>query len=446
VGKVLSGLTRRGGLFVAAGAIASAAAIGVGQRDLLRVGILLLVLPLVSLLVALRSRVRLGASRLVEPPRTPVRTPATVRLVLQNLARIPTGVLLVEDTLPYALGSRPRFVLDHVWSRFRREVSYDVRADLRGRYTLGPLTVRITDPFGLVELRRAFSETATITITPTVVPLPSVRLVGEWSGSGESRPRSVASAGEEDATVRSYRHGDDMRRVHWRATAHHDELMVRREEQPWQSRATLLLDTRVSAHAGHGPDSSLEYAVTTAASVGVHLSGRGYAVRLATDEGGSVSGAWHDPGGGSAAAEVPLLDALAVVTATRDASVGRWPDLLSGAGAATGLLIGILGRLHPQEAALVARLRHGSTAALAIMLDAVSWTPATPGVVAAEQSRLAETAQILRRAGWGVVTVARGEHLASVWERLGLHRASSRLVPVPSPADDAAGHDLGGVA
>ena len=446
MGKALSGLTRRGGLFVAAGALASAAAIGVGQQDLLRVGILLLALPLVSLLVALRSRVRLAASRLVEPPRTPVRTPATVRLVLQNLARIPTGVLLVEDTLPYALGNRPRFVLDHVWSRFRREVSYDVRADLRGRYTLGPLTVRITDPFGLVELRRAFSETATITVTPTVVPLPSVRLVGEWSGSGESRPRSVASAGEEDATVRSYRHGDDMRRVHWRATAHHDELMVRREEQPWQSRATLLLDTRVNAHAGHGPDSSMEHAVTAAASVGVHLSGRGYAVRLVTDEGGSVSGAWHDPGGGSAAAEVPLLDALAVVTASRDASVGRWPDLLSGAGAATGLLIGILGRLHPQEAALVAKLRHGSTAALAIMLDAVSWTSATPGVVAAEQSRLAETAQILRRAGWGVVTVARGEPLASVWERLGFHRASSRLVPVPSSAGEAAGDDLGGVA
>ncbi len=445
MGKLLSGLTRRGGLFLAAGALASFAAIGVGQRDLLRVGILLLALPLVSLLVALRSRVRLAASRVVEPPRTPVRTPATVRLVLQNLARIPTGVLLVEDTLPYALGNRPRFVLDHVWSRFRREVSYDVHADLRGRYTLGPLTVRITDPFGLVELRRAFSETATVTVTPEVVPLPAVRLIGEWSGSGESRPRSVASAGEEDATIRSYRHGDDMRRVHWRATAHHDELMVRREEQPWQSRATLLLDTRVNAHAGHGTDSSLEYAVTAAASVGVHLAGRGYAVRLVTDEGGTVSGAWHDPGGGSAAAEVPLLDALAVVSASRDASVGRWPDLLSGAGAATGLLIGILGRLHPREATLVAKLRHGSTAALAIMLDSVSWTSVAPGVLAAEQDRLTETAQILRRAGWGVVTVTRGEHLATVWERLGIHRAR-RLVPAPAAAGDDEGDELGGVA
>ncbi|MGH8774589.1 MAG: DUF58 domain-containing protein [Jiangellaceae bacterium] len=439
---VLSGLTQRGGLFVGAGAIASAAAVGVGQRDLLRVGILLLVLPLVSLLVALRSRVRLAASRIVAPPRTPVRIPAMVRLTLQNMARIPTGVLLVEDTLPYALGNRPRFVLDHVWSRFRREVSYDVRAEVRGRYVLGPLTVRITDPFGLVELRRSFSETAALIVTPTVFPLPAVRLAGEWTGSGESRPRSVTSAGEEDATIRAYRDGDDMRRVHWRATAHHGDLMVRREEQPWQSRATLLLDTRVRAHAGHDPDSSLEWAVTATASVGVHLSERGYAVRLVTDEGGVVSGAWLDPGNGPAPAEVPLLEALAVVRASRDASVGRWPDLLRGAGAATGLLVGVFGRLQPQEAALVARLRHGSTAALAILVDVMSWTSLSPAARAVEEQQLLETAQVLRRAGWGVVVAARGSEIATVWERLGVNRSRPPSVPLTGTVHD----ELGGVA
>ena len=125
--------------------------------------------------------------------------------------------------------------------------------------------------------------------------------------------------------MRAYRDGDDMRRVHWRATAHHGELMVRREEQPWQSRATLLLDTRTGAHAGQDPDSSLEYAVSAAASIGVHLADRGYAVRLVTDEGGAVSGSWHDSGGGPAGAEVPLLDALAVVrsSVTRRSAGGR---------------------------------------------------------------------------------------------------------------------------
>ena len=44
--------------------------------------------------------------------------------------------------------------------------------------------------------------------------------------------------------------GDSRRLVDWGATARLGQLMVRREEQPWQSRCTLLLDTRRRAFAG----------------------------------------------------------------------------------------------------------------------------------------------------------------------------------------------------
>ncbi|RIQ30051.1 DUF58 domain-containing protein [Jiangella rhizosphaerae] len=425
----LSGLTRRGWAFLAVGGGAIVAAVLAGQRDVLRVGLLLVVVPAISLVVALRSRVRLAASRSVEPPRVSVGERATVHLRLANSARIPTGVLLVEDSIPFTLGARPRFVLDHVWSRFRRDVTYAIDPVVRGRYKVGPLTVRVTDPFGMVELRRAFSDVGTLIVTPTVHQLPPVRLVGEWSGSGESRPRAIAAAGEEDATIRAYRIGDDMRRVHWRATAHHGELMVRREEQPWQSRATLLLDTRTSGHTGEGIDSSLEWSVTAAASIGVHLAERGYAVRLATDHGGAVSTNWHDPASGPGDAKVSLLDALAVVQPQRDASVGRWPDLLSGAEAATGLLVGVFGRLTEQEARVVAGLRQGSTAALAVVLDVMSWT--SLGENSREQVRLTASIQVLRSAGWNVIVAKRGEHLATLWERLGLQRPAVQAAARP---------------
>jgi uncharacterized protein (DUF58 family) len=437
--RALAGLTRRGRYFVAIGLILAAIAVLAGMSDLLRVGLLLLTLPAVSLLMALRSRIRLAAGRTVEPRRTPAGSSANVRLVLQNLARIPTGVLLIEDALPYSLGQRPRFVLDRVWSRFRREVRYRVRAEVRGRYTIGPLNLRVTDPFGLVELQRSFTETGTLIVTPVVVPLPSVRLAGEWSGSGESRPRSIASAGEEDVTVRAYRHGDDIRRVHWGATAHHDELMVRREEQPWQSRATLLLDTRLGAHAGHGPDSSLEWAVSATASIGVHLARRGYAIRLVTDSGGSVSGAWHSAEEGPADAEAPLLDALAVIELAKAASVGRWPDLLAGGDAASGLLIAVIGQLRPEEAEVVAAMRHGSTAALAILLDVGTWASSTPSRRGLSEVQVAESAQILRRAGWGFVVAQRGDRIPTVWDRLGVRRHGDT-----PPATVAAGTVGGG--
>src|SRR5207302_2280764 len=155
-------------------------------------------------------------------------------------------------------------------------VEYMIRSHLRGRFRVGPLTVRVTDPFGMCEVARSFSAADVLVVTPQVVGLPDVRLGGDWVGAGESRARSVATSGEDDAATREYRQGDDLRRIHWRSTARKGELMVRREEQPWQSRAALLLDCRGSAHHGDGPSSSPEWAISAAASIGLHLVNAGF--------------------------------------------------------------------------------------------------------------------------------------------------------------------------
>lgn len=423
----LRGLTRRGWIFLAVGGSAVIAAILAGQRDVLRVGILLVLVPLISLAVAARSRVRLTAVRTVEPTRLPAGGQTRVSIELASTARVPSGVLLVEDKLPLTLGGRPRFVLDQAWSRFRREIEYTIDTAVRGRYEIGPLTVRVADPFGMVELRRAFSDVDPLIVTPAVRQLPSVGLAGEWTGNGESRPRALANAGEEDATIRAYRLGDDVRRVHWRATAHHGELMVRREEHPWQSRAAILLDTRTSGHAGEGTDSSLEWGVTAAASIGVHLSERGYAVGLTMDT-ASPPASWH--GLSSGQTRVAMLDALAVAAPDRSASVGNWPELLSRLDSASTLLVAVLGRLDEPEADVVASLRHGSAAAVAVLLDVMSWTSFASHQT--EQARLTTTANTLRAAGWTVLIARRGDQLPVVWGRLDARRAAARAATTSS--------------
>ena len=65
--------------------------------------------------------------------------------------------------------------------------------------------------------------------------------------------RTAAASGEHDIATREYRYGDDLRRVHWRSTARRGELMVRRDEQPHQMQATVLVDRRAVGHRGDGP-------------------------------------------------------------------------------------------------------------------------------------------------------------------------------------------------
>jgi uncharacterized protein (DUF58 family) len=164
-GGRLAGLTTRGRSFLAAGLAALACGVLFDYKVLLRVGALLAILPLVALMVLARTRYRVSCRRALEPARVGVGQEARVHLRLENVSRLPSGTLLVEDRVPYVLGSRPRFVLNKVEPNGRRRVVYRVRSDVRGRYLLGPLALRLADPFGLVEVRTTSARASTGTAT-----------------------------------------------------------------------------------------------------------------------------------------------------------------------------------------------------------------------------------------------------------------------------------------
>ncbi|WP_318211240.1 MULTISPECIES: DUF58 domain-containing protein [unclassified Streptomyces] len=418
----LGGLTTRGRSFLAAGVAAAVCAYVLGQADLLRVGLLLATLPLICVLVLHRTRYRVAASRRLTPQRVEAGSEARVQLRMENVSKLPTGLLMLQDHVPYMLGPRPRFVLDRVEAGGRREVSYRVRSDLRGRFPLGPLQLRLNDPFGMCELTRSFSAYDTLTVVPRTEALPPVKLVGEASGYGDGQQRSLALAGDDDIIPRAYRHGDDLRRVHWRSTARYGELMVRREEQPQRARCTVLLDTRRIAYQGSGPDSAFEWAVSGAASALIHMLERGYAVRLVTDTGSPVSGEGSDGFAGSAqdSAESAglLMDTLAVVDHSEGGGLSRASEVLRGGD--EGLLVAFVGDLDEEQAALTARMRNRAGAAVAFVLDSGTWL--TGGAVA---GTVEDRVRQLREAGWTALAVPPAAKLADLWQQAAGVRAES---------------------
>lgn len=404
--EALRGLTTRGRSFLAAAAAAALSAVILGEKDLLRVAVLLAILPMLAALYVGRSRYRLACSRSLQPHRAPVGASARVVLRLQNMSRLPTGTLLLEDRLPYALGSRPRVVLERLGARQASSVAYTVRADVRGRYEVGPLVVRLTDPFGLCELTRSFPSVDRLTVVPQVVPLPNVRLAGEYTGAGDSRARSVAVHGEDDAATREYRRGDDLRRVHWKSTARLGELMVRREEQPWESRATVVLDTRAFAHRGEGPTASFEWAVSAAASIAVHLREAGYKMRLVTDSG--IDADATDGGEGL------ILDHLADVKLNKRGDITQLVEAVRRRSDG-GLVIAMLGALTNAEAEMLAGLRGNNTTCVAFLIDSSTWLTLPPESRAEASRAHGASALSLMRTGWRVVGVAHGNKLPALW-------------------------------
>ncbi|MET8559811.1 DUF58 domain-containing protein [Streptomyces flaveolus] len=425
----LAGLTTRGRSFLAAGMAAAICSFVLGLSELLRVGLLLAVLPLMCAAVLYRTRYRVAASRRLSPARVPAGSEARVHLRMDNVSRLPTGLLMLQDRVPYVLGPRPRFVLDRVEPGGRREVSYRVRSDLRGRYPLGPLQLRLNDPFGMCELTRSFSTYDTLTVIPRVDPLSPVRFGGETKGYGDGRQRSLALAGEDDVIPRGYRYGDDLRRVHWRSTARYGELMVRREEQPRRSRCTVLLDTRGGAYEGAGPDSAFEWAVSGAASVLVHMLERGLSVRLLTDSGSAAGGEGADgfAGTGQETADAAglMMDALAVIDHSDGTGLSRAYDVLRGGN--EGLLIAFLGDLDEEQATTVAKMSRRSGGAVAFVLDPDTWTREATDVPR-PGDRHPERLRMLREAGWTALSVPRGASLDELWRQADRERSGLAAV------------------
>ena len=147
-------LTPRGSTFFVAALAALLVGEILGERDLVSIAALLAALPLAAVVVVARSRYRIRLRRTLTPQRVEAGHEARILLRMENVARLPTTTLLMEDTLPYALGGRPRFVLRGLESTGVREVTYGVRTEHRGHFEIGPLTVRVSDPFGSLRLYR----------------------------------------------------------------------------------------------------------------------------------------------------------------------------------------------------------------------------------------------------------------------------------------------------
>ncbi len=419
----LSGLTSRGRAFVAAGLTCVAAGVVLDQLDLLRVGLLIAVLPLAAAAFLARARYRIAARRRVDRRRTTVGGLVRVELEVTNLSRVSTPLLLAQDSLPpefgAAAGSGARFVLERIPAGGERSVGYAVRPLARGRFEVGPLSVRLTDPFGFCQLQRTFASSDVVTVLPETVPLGASRPGGQWSSGGETGSHGMSSGGEQDATTRPYVTGDDRRRVHWRTTARTGELTVRREEPPWQSQVTVLLDTRRDAHSpGRGAtetSGSFEYAVSAVASISRTLIRSRVGVRL-IDEVARVLGESEIVGSPS---DHAIMDALA------DVEPGSTPTLLPVANrigdplgartrAESGSVVAVLGRLSPGDSAALAQAAARNARCMALLIDADAWAT---GAGAPSAATLAAR-NVLRDAGWAVTVAGPRSPIDAAWQEL----------------------------
>ncbi len=262
---------------------------------------LLLVVALLSLLVLLTADVwaryclrDLRFNRNLSERRVLFGEVVTLSFVVENAKLLPLPWLEVEDTVPRALAfqsrqlriqsSTNRAVLENLFSpRWYERITrrYTVICNARGVHTFGPASIRSGDLFGFIERSETREGRQYLIVYPLVVPLSSFRLPAHYPFGDRKAPRRLLEDPSRVIGVRSYVYGDDLRRVHWKATARTMELQSKIYEPTTTYTLVMFLNvaTQLDIYYGIHPELQ-ELSICAAASVTDWALNEGYAVGL----------------------------------------------------------------------------------------------------------------------------------------------------------------------
>jgi uncharacterized protein (DUF58 family) len=336
------------------------------------------------------TRLRVEVRRTVHPPRVHAGAPSRVDLIIRNRSRRKTPVLRLEDSVTGTRGAQ--LLLGSLVPGEDARAAYRLPTERRGIVQIGPLEVVLGDPFGLAEVRLEGAGISELTVLPPVDRIsPPPHTAGDDPHAGADHPNALGRSGEDFYALRRYVVGDDLRRVHWRATARHDELMVRQDELPWQGRCTVLLDVRRSTIT---PE-ALDLAVSAAASIVMACWRRQDLIRLVTTDGAdSGFAAGHGP-------VDAIMEHLATIQTSEEASFRSSIERLT-QGSIGGAFVGIVGDMGQTEIEALARLRTRYGWLRIVTFERSAWDPN------AADTGVEGTQQLLR--------IRRGRPFAPTWE------------------------------
>ncbi len=343
-----------------------------GMRELVMAGAAFaLVLGVGFALVWARGG-RVAAHRTVDPTHVFVGGKVRVELTVEATGRLGLGPLLLADRTPRALGPGPRLALPGGTYRSQgaasrhpertRAVAYTISPRMRGRYTIGPLEVTHTDPFGSVRRRRTVPGTSHVMVLPSFEEITALPTGVQRAGIVRSSP--LVGLGDEFYALRAYEEGDDLRKIHWPTSLKTGELVIRQEELLAEPRALLVLDTAAAKHRGAGADSSLEAAVSACASVGVLALHRRMKLEVVTNEGPLLR--TRNP------SQDEFLEALAMLKPSRG-GIARALDRAERSRGRPALVVVITPDLRRDEVRSIALRARNSPAGAIVWIDAGSF-------------------------------------------------------------------------
>jgi uncharacterized protein (DUF58 family) len=382
---------------------------GVGRvlalRELHMAAAALLVLLAFAVGTVIVRRGTMTVKRTLSASRTTAGGELRVDLAVANRGWIGGGPILFEDRVPERLQVSARLALPTLPPHSERHLAYVLRPRVRGRYTLGPLEIALTDPFGLVMRRQKLSGESTVVVYPSYERIET--MTKDVQRVGAVRRSPLLGTGDEFYALRAYQEGDDLKKVHWPTSLRLGEIVVKQEELLREPGVLVVLDTCAPKHQGTGAGASIEAAVSACASVATLTLRLGMPLAIVTADGLLLRS--RRP------SEDEVLEALATVETTASTNLHAPLSTVTRHGVGGATLVTITPGLAKTDLARMREIAANSAGGASVLVDAPTFAPDDARDI--RDRRAARTAhKALAVLGMPVVRLAAGDSFAQLWE------------------------------
>jgi uncharacterized protein (DUF58 family) len=224
---------------------------------------------------------------------------------ISNRARTPIPTILVESILPasfsfgvtddllymnkgdYYQNHRSLYSLPK-YTEIKRE--FEITCKQRGTYKLSGMFLTMSDIAGFKSYYRKSPTQAEIVVYPKISPIMDLPVPARgWLETIFSRETKINENHFNFNGIRSYRQGDSLRSISWKATAKTNQLMVNKRETITDHHCWIILNVQDRLDGRTKPTNldQLEHAVSYVASIAAAALKQGCTVGFATN--GKVS-------------------------------------------------------------------------------------------------------------------------------------------------------------
>lgn len=201
---------------------------------------------------------------------------------VRNLSWIPVAALEVVD-----FSNLPHYDPGRVFAlKGRRHRRWTARGEFkqRGLFTFGPVELRYGDPFGLFPRSLRIPGSRSVVVYPILRSVAHLEALAPSVAGDEQLRGRLIDLPPNTTSIREYVPTDSVKRIHWSSSARLGRLMSRSFETREGGDAWIVLDLEATVHAGEAPNSTLEYAISLAASIADSALRRGAAVGLVSND------------------------------------------------------------------------------------------------------------------------------------------------------------------